>query len=113
MATLKLKSGDDLQVRFTITDPDSVAIDLTGGTIKFKIAKNVNTTDTLAVYVGTYTSFTAPTTGIQTETIADSETATWTAGNYQYQVRFIDSSNVVRSEDVATCIIEPNLLDDV
>ena len=112
MATLKLKSGDDLQIRFTITDNDDAVVNLTGGTIKFKIAKNINKDDASAEYLGTYTTFSAPTTGIQTETIADSVTATWTPGNYQYQVRFIDSSGLVRSEDVDTCIIEQNLIDD-
>ena len=99
-------------MRFTITDADNAAVNLTGGTLKFKIAKNINTSDANAVYVGTYTSFSAPTTGIQTETIADSVTALWTPGNYQYQTRFIDSSGLVRSEDVDTCIIEKNLFDD-
>jgi hypothetical protein len=112
MATLKLKAGDDLQIQFTITDSDSAVVNLTGGTIRFKIAKNLNKTDAAAMYFDSYTSFTNAAGGIHVETIPDSVTALWTAGSYKYQVRFIDSSALVRSEDVDTCIIEENLLDD-
>lgn len=112
MATLKLKAGDDLTIQFIITDSDSAAVDLTGGTIRFKIAKNLNVTDAAAEYFDSYTSFTDASNGIHDEIIPDSTTSGWTAGTYKYQVRFIDSSALVRSEDVDTCIIEENLLDD-
>lgn len=111
MAELKLKIGDDIQIKFTITDSDGTAIPLTGGTIKFKIAKNVNITDGNAEYSGEYTTFTDATNGIHIETIPDSTTAAWTGGQYKYQTRFIDSSLVVRSEDIGNCILEKNLLD--
>lgn len=112
MATLKLKSGDDITLRFTITDADSAAVDLTGGTIKFKIAPNIQTADGSATYLGSYTSFTNAAGGIHDETIPDSTTNAWPIGKYIYQVRFIDSTGAVVSEDVTNCIIEQNLVDD-
>ena len=112
MATLKLKTGDDTQVQFTITDSADAVVNITGGTIRFKIAKNLNVADGSAQYFASYTSFTNAAGGIHLETIPDSVTALWTAGSYQYQVRFIDSSAIVRSEDVGTCLIEENLIDD-
>ena len=113
MATLKLKIGDDETVRFTITDADGSVVDLTGGTIKLKIADNIDVTDASADYVGTYTSFTDAANGIHDETIPDSETGTWSAGKKKYQVRFINSGGIVVSEDVDNVIIEKNLLDNV
>ena len=112
MATLKLKSGDDITLRFTITDADSVAINLTGGTLKFKIARNIDIADASATYLGTYTSFTNAAGGIHDEVIPDSVTSLWTPGTYKYQVRFIDSTGAVVSEDVDNCIIEQNLFED-
>ena len=112
MATLKLKSGDDLQIKFTITDSDDAVVNITGGTIRFKIAELRSTTNANAEYFDSYTSFTSPSTGIHIETIPDATTAAWTPGNYIYQVRFIDSSSIVRTEDVDICEIEENAQDD-
>lgn len=112
MGVLKLKSGDDLFVRFTIKDHDGAAVDITGGTIRFKLARNLNISDENAEYFDSFTSFTDPTNGIHIEQIPDLTSAGWTPGNYRYQSRFIDSSGDVRSEDVDTNEIEQNLIDD-
>ena len=112
MATLKLKSGDDLKIKFTITDSDGAAVDITGGTIRLKIAKNLNVTDGNAEYFDSFTSFTDPTNGIHIETIPDSTTKDWTSGNYIYQSRFIDTNPLTRTEDHDVCELEENLIDD-
>lgn len=112
MAALKLKAGDDLSMKFTIVDSDGAVIDLTGGTIKFKIALTLGVTDAAALYTESYTSFTNPTGGIHTETIPDLTTKDWVAGQYLYQSRFIDSSGIVQSEDIGRCTILENLLED-
>ena len=112
MATLKLKIGDDNTIRFTITDADDAAVNLTGGTIKLKIAKTLSITDANAEYYGEYTTFTDATNGIHDETIPDSTSGSWTAGWYKYQTRFIDSSNIVISEDVGKAELETNLIDN-
>lgn len=112
MAALKLKAGDDLSIKFTIVDSNGDVINLTGGTIKFKIAVTLGVTDLAAVYTGTYTSFTDPTNGIHIETIPDATTKDWVAGQYLYQSRFINSSGNVQSEDIDRCTILENLLED-
>ena len=112
MGILKLKAGDDLNIKFTITNSDDAAVNLTGGTIAFKIAARLGIANNNAQYFAEYTSFTDPTNGIHIETIPDSVTKDWTDGDYVYQVRFIDSSNIVRSEDVDIAEIEQNLIDD-
>jgi hypothetical protein len=112
MAALKLKAGDDLPIKFTIVDSGGAVVDLTGGTIKFKIALTLGVTDAAALYTGTYTSFTNPTGGIHTETIPDTTTKDWEPGRYKYQSRFIDSSGIVQSENIDRCEIIENLLED-
>lgn len=113
MAALKLKAGDDLSIKFTIVDSDGEAINLTDGTIKFKIALSLGITDANATYTGEYTSFTDPTDGIHIEVIPDSTTKDWKAGSsYKYQTRFIDSGGIVQSEDIGRCQILENLLED-
>ena len=112
MATLKLKSGDDNPVKFIITDSDGAAINLTGGTIKFKIADKRSTTDGNAEFSGEFTTFTDASNGIHVETIPDSTTKDWTPKNYIFQSRFIDSAGLVQSEDVGVCEIEENAIDD-
>jgi len=110
---MKLKAGDDITLKFTVTDPDDTVVNLTGGTLIFKIAKNLVKTDLQAIYFGEYTTFTGAAQGEHIETIANADTQEWKPGTYQYQVRFIDSDDVVRSDDVDTVIIEKNLIDHV
>lgn len=112
MGALKLKAGDDLPIKFTIVDSDGGIIPLTGGTIKFKIALTLGITDAQSLYTESYTSFTNPTGGEHIETIPDATTKDWTAGQYKYQSRFIDSSGIVQSEDIGRCTILENLLED-
>lgn len=112
MATLKLKIGDDETAKFTITDSAGAAVNLTGGTIKFKIAKDINVTDANAEYSGSYTSFTDAANGIHQEVIPDAVTGLWTPGTYQFQSRFVESSGAVQSEDSDVCILEQNLIDN-
>ena len=112
MATLKLKSGDDNPIRFAITDSDGAAVNLTGGTIAFKIAKQRSTSNDNAEIFGEFTSFSSPATGIHIETIPDSTSSGWTPDNYIFQSRFIDPAGLVQSEDVDVCEITENAIDD-
>ena len=112
MGVLLLKSGDDLFIKFTITDSDDTAVNITGGTIRFKIAKNIDVTDAAAEYFDSYTTFTDAANGIHIEKIPDLTSAGWTPGPYIYQARFIDSSSDVRTEDHDRAEIEQNLIED-
>src|SRR5574343_410239 len=105
MANLRLKAGDDQLWHFVITD-SGTAVDLTGGTIYVKIAKNILVSDNLALFYDSFTTFTDAVNGIHDEVIAKETTATWGAGNYLYQVRFVDSGGITRSEEIGNCVIE-------
>lgn len=110
MATLKLKAGDDRALRFTVKK-DGVALNLNGGTLTFKIAKNILVSDAEATYFHTMTTFTDAANGIHHETISKLESITWPAGNYFYQARFTDYNGVIRSDDIQVCLIEATLWD--
>jgi len=110
MATLKLKAGDDIALRLTVTD-SGTAVNLNGGTITFKIAKNILITDADATYFNTITSFSNAAGGIHDMNISKLDSITWTAGTYFYQVRFADYNGIKRSEDVGVCVIEVTLFD--
>lgn len=112
MGALKLKAGDDLSMKFTIKDSDGEPINLTGGTIAFKIASSVSVSNDNAQFFGEFTSFTDPINGISINPISDSISKDWTPNSYVYQTRFIDSAGVVQSEDVDQCEILENLIDD-
>ena len=112
MGVLKLKSGSDNIVKFTITDSDDTVVNLTGGTIRFKIVSSLGVSNNNAEYFGSYTSFTDASNGIHKETIPDATTKDWTPGDYIFQSRFIDSTGKVRDEDVDICEIKQNVLDN-
>jgi len=107
---LKFKIGMDAPLEFTIKE-NGVAIDIDGGTIMMKIAKNILVADADAVFVDSYTVFTDPTNGIHQEVIAKETTATWPAGPYLYQVMFTDADGVKRSEEISNCLIEATLFE--
>ncbi len=113
MGILKLKAGDDLSMKFTIKDSDGEPINLTGGTIAFKIASPIGTTNANATFYGEFTSFTDPTNGISVNTIPKATSATWAIGHTQFQSQFIDSSGAVQTEDIDQCEIEQKLIDNV
>jgi hypothetical protein len=113
MATHKIKVGDDETLRFTVTDADSAAVNLTGGTLVLKIAPNLSVADASATYYKEITSFTNAAGGIHDETIPDSSTGGFTARTEKIQARFIDSDGIVQSNQVDNIIIEQNLIDNV
>ena len=113
MGVLKLKAGADNNVKFTITDDDDAVVNLTGGTIVFKIATTLSVSDDNAEYFAEYTVFTNAAAGIHIETIPDSTSGLWTPENYIFQARFITSAGLVKDEDIDICEIEGNLIDNV
>ena len=112
MGILKLKAGDDLFMKFTIKDDDGDAINLTGGTIAFKIAKQIGTTNANAIFYGEFTSFTDPTNGISVNKIPKATSAGWTIGAARQQTQFIDSSGNVETENIDECEIVQKLIDN-
>lgn len=110
---LELKAGDDISLKFTITDSDGAAIDLTGGTINVKIAPSVGTSNNDAIFYDSFTTFTDPTNGISVNSITDTVSKDWTIGVAQYQVQFVDSGGLIKSESIEPVEIKEKLIDNV
>jgi hypothetical protein len=110
--TLKLKSGDTENLFFTFKDSDGEVIDISGATLRFSIKEKLSDANADAVYYTTWTTHTDPVNGESKLAISETITATWTPGEYMYQLRVIDTANDVSSTDVGPCIIQENLLDD-
>ena len=111
-AILKLKIGDDNTYTVTVTESNSDAVVLTGGTMKVKIARNLNIADVDATYYTEITSFPDAANGIHDFTIPDSASAGFSPRQEIIQVRFIDSSGTVVSSDIDNIILGKNLIDD-
>lgn len=113
---LELKAGDDLFIKFTIQDNDGDAINLTGGTIAFKIASSLQTTNDDAIFYGEFTDFSAsgsdPVNGISVNKIAKAVSALWAHGSTLCQTQFIDSVGNVQTEDKENCVIKQKLIDN-
>ncbi len=88
--------GDDVTLTLTFTDNDGNAIDLTGGTVFLTVKNRSTDSDDNAVLKKDVSSFSAPTTGIMTIDLTDSDTDI-SAGYYWYDVQFVDSSGSVSS----------------
>lgn len=110
--TLKFKAGDDITLHFALTNADGEPEALTGGTLKLKIARKLNTTDAAALYLGEFTAFSDAANGIHDQPVANAVSGAWPPGPYIYQARFIDSGGLVVSEEINDCIVEKNLFEN-
>jgi len=109
--TLTLKSGDTWSLTFTFDDSSGVDVDITGYTAKFYIKNKLGDTNAQAIYGTSWTTHSAPTTGVTTLTVSEDTTKAIAPGNYVWQVRLV-LAGVVSSSDSGVCIIEENLIDD-
>lgn len=115
MGKLTLKSGDTETIKLLVTDTTDAAEDITGYTsLQFKIAQSLGTTNAGAVYHTTVlaANFSHGSLGYHNLEIAEDTTKDWTPGEYIFQARVIDGSNVVTSNDTGPVTIEENLMDD-
>lgn len=98
MAKIKMIRGDTRTITATFVDSDGIALDLTGGKVFFTVnASDTATTDSAAVVQVDTSSFSAPTTGVATITLASTDTNSVTPGTYWYDLQFVSSGGVVTS----------------
>lgn len=93
--------GDSRTITVTFLQSDgSTPIDLTGGKVYFTVNATQNPSDdTSAVIAKTVTSFVAPTTGVATIQLTNSDTQNVAPGTYFYDVQLKDASgNFVSSK---------------
>ena len=115
MKVIKGNIGDTITIKLTVLDEDKVAIDISSGytSASLKIAKTLNIADDDALYYESVlaANFSDGANGIHSFVISEDVTKLWKAREYMYQLRLIDSSNVVSSSEIAQITIKQNLLD--
>ena len=114
---ITLRSGDSKTIRLTAVNSADTAVDITGYTLKIKIASDLGVAEDetdieLLPYYKSITSISDPTNGIHDEVITKSTTNAWVPGDYLIQARWIDGSGEPGSTAVIPCTIVENLIAD-
>lgn len=110
MAKIEMIRGDTRTITATFTDSTGTALDLTGGKVFFTVNASAEPTDdSAAVVTKDVTSFSAPTTGAATITLAASDTTSVTPGTYWYDVQFVSAGGVVTSLAKQKFILKPDI----
>lgn len=106
---LKITRGDTSEITARFVDSSGDAIDLTGGTVFFTAnATKAPTTDDAAVITKDITSFSDPTSGVQTITFSSTDTNI-TPGTYFYDIQFVSASGTVISNKADKLVISPDI----
>lgn len=93
MQSFPAMSGDQLVLPITVVDNDDAAVDLTGGSGRFAMARGPGKTpviDSAASPATATVVLTTPGSGLLTVTITDENTEAL-IGDYYYEVKFTDS----------------------
>lgn len=109
MATLTLKAGDTITRTITIKDSSGNAVDITGGTVKFKISKKLTDADASALYLNSAVTLTTPASGICTLSITKAVSILWVPGSYYWEVEYIDAASAYSHTDSDICIIKKSM----
>lgn len=103
---MKIKNfirGDSRAITVTVLDANGAAINLTGGKLFFTLSGSSSPDDDSGALISkTMTSFTNPTQGIHTFSLASSDTNTILPGEYNYDVQFVDGAGNVTSKQQDT-----------
>lgn len=79
--------GDTISRTITIKERSTGnAIDITGGTVKFRIVKELDDKESEALYVNNNVTITDAQNGVATLSIGNATTKAWTPGDYYWEV---------------------------
>lgn len=115
MKTIEIKSGDTPTIRLTARNSSKVAVNIASYTsASIKIAKNLDISNTDALYYELVlaANFSDGVNGIHDFVISEDDAKDFPSGDYMLQVRLIDGSGVVTSNDIEQVNIKKNLIDD-
>lgn len=93
MATVTFIQGDTINEVITIKDKDLVVIDISSGTVKFRIVAALGDLKAGALFNEDDVTITDGPNGEATLTIARAITKLWSEGKYYWEVEYIDSSS--------------------
>ncbi len=105
MASIKIVQGDTASFVLTIKDLDNTVVDLTGGTVKFRIVEDVTDAEGSALYVDNSVTLSDATNGQATVTIAAATTIGYAVGGYHWQVEYIDAAAAVSHSYTDTLVV--------
>lgn len=91
--SLRYRAGDDLTLEFTVTDADDAAVDITGMTARFVVARKVGATAVLSTETSPQTAtaaLTTPASGIFTVSM-DAANTSGLAGTYRFEAEIEDT----------------------
>lgn len=110
MATVIFKQSDTINEVLTIFESDgTTVIDITGGTIKFRIVTLLTDLKAAAIYNNDAVTITDATNGQATLSIPRSTTKDWVIGNYFWEVEYIDSATNYSHTDSDVLIISNSI----
>ena len=110
MASITFVQGDTINSTILITDSDDEIVNLTGGTVKFRIVTDPHIdVKASAVYNNDAVTISDATAGEATLTITRTVTKAWTAGIYKWELEYIDSATNYSHTGFDQCIIEKSI----
>ena len=112
MANITLIQGDSIGEKILITDRSNVAVDITGGTVKFRIVEDPDDLKAAAIYNNDAVTITNATIGEATLTITRAVTKLWTPGLYKWEVEYIDSGGGYSHTGYSNITIEKSIYSD-
>ena len=106
----ELVSGNDKDVRFTTLDQDDIAVDITGATIIWALARSAKNKSALFTYTSpTNIAITNGLAGKFTVSIQDTDTLTLKAGKYYHEARVTSAAG----KKITVAYGEVDMLDNV
>jgi hypothetical protein len=110
MATVTFIQGSDISETVIIKDSDGNPIDITGGTVKFRIVDDKTDTEAEALFVENDLTITDGPNGEAALVITSAVTILWpVGGTYHWEVEYVDSASKKSHTDTDVCIIQKSI----
>lgn len=109
MATVTFIQGDTINETIVIKDKDKVIINITGGTVKFRIVHDLSDLEADALYVNNNVTISDGDAGEATLAITRTISKEWTPDDYFWEVEYIDSGSNVSHSDSGILIIKKSI----
>jgi len=111
MASITLKQGDTISRTLTIKDSSGNVIDITGGTVKFRIVRNLDDAKADAIFADDDLTISDGAGGQATLSVANSASTLWPVGSFFWQVEYIDDASDpgFSHNDYGICLITKSI----
>jgi len=110
---IKLKRGNDRNLKVNVTDAAGAAVDITGWNVRFTVKKLASQTDAEAIINKLVTVHENAAGGITNIPINGVDTDTQPVGNYMFDLRVRDQANKEHSSDTGAFVLVQEITDEV